>query len=75
MQNDKHGLGCLRGKFQAASLPSWTVQGLPYPYKGTHCSLGVGLGEFPSSIFSLLYLCFYPCKGNVLLLGEVLTDL
>ena len=42
------GLGCLQDKFQVAPLPSQLVLAHPHPYKGMHCSLGEGLGEFPA---------------------------
>ena len=48
------GLGCLQDKFQVAPLPSRLVLAHPHPYKGMHCSLGEGLGEFPSSDLSIL---------------------
>ena len=48
------GLGCLQDKFQVAPLPSRLVLAHPHPYKGMHCSVGEGLGEFPSFVLSIL---------------------
>ena len=48
------GLGCLQDKFQVAPLPSWLVLANLYPYKGMHCSLEEGLGEYPSFALSIL---------------------
>lgn len=51
---DQLRLGCLQDKFQVVPLPYWLVLANLYPYKGMHCPLEEGLGEYPSSVLSIL---------------------